>query len=103
MSILSCVSSYSDFFKELIEFLLGMDKDPFIFSSTELDMISNIFECISCASFKASMLQNQPSCILKSKSFMSFLVSVKKLKPSKINNKSYKLPSERIELRILGR
>ena len=42
--------------KQLFDIVLGNDRDPFICPSTESDMISNISESASPASFKASTL-----------------------------------------------
>ena len=42
--------------KQLFDIVLGTDRDPFICPSTESDMISNISESASPASFKASTL-----------------------------------------------
>ena len=49
----------SGLFKELFEFVLGMDRNLFIFPSIESDMISNISKSASPASFKASMLSQK--------------------------------------------
>ena len=51
MFMSSCGSSRPDLFEDLFEFVLRMDRDPFICPPTESDMTSNISESASPAFF----------------------------------------------------